>query len=299
MPSWSPFILAILIRHTIHSKQDERRLALRSVRWRASIGVLLLGVMIIAAPSGTQAEWYAGGYGGLSTSSSLSSVTMPQLGQRLAEQEFPQALAPIDSAGRGTLAQTFKTSDVSLKSSAIYGGKVGYFFTDEKLPWLGIELEAFSTTPKIKSQTLNTIHDITYQPNTPATGAQCGPPVPQPNCPGFALNKSTLSLQESSLRVTTVALNLIARYPGRVFQPYAGIGAAGLYFTSSSGSIQGHQWSPGFNALAGVKVLVTDEWGFFLEGKYILSSVSNLDPTFGLSGQYNVFNGVAGIAYHF
>ena len=272
---------------------------MRSVPWHALIGGLLLSVMITAPPSDAQAEWYAAGYGGLSGSSSLTDVTMPQLGQRLAEQQFPQANAPLDSQGRGTLIQTFKTSDVSLKSSAIFGGKVGYFFTEEKFPWLGIELEAFTANPKIKSQTLDTVHDVTYQPNTPASAAQCAPPVPQPNCPGFALNKSTLSLEESSLRVTTVAFNLIARYPGSVFQPYAGVGAAALYFTSSSGSIQGHQVSPGFNALTGVKVFVTEGWGLFLEGKYVLSSVSNFDPTFGLSGVYSAFNILGGIAYHF
>jgi hypothetical protein len=52
------------------------------------------------------------------------------------------------------------------------------------------------------------------------------------------------------------------------------------------------------NTLAGVKVLVTDEWGLFLEGKYNLASVSNFDQTFGLSGAYSVFHAVAGVAYH-
>jgi hypothetical protein len=57
-------------------------------------------------------------------------------------------------------------------------------------------------------------------------------------------------------------------------------------------------WVPGLKALAGVKVLVTDEWGLFLEGKYNLASVSNFDQTFGLSGAYSVFHAVAGVAYH-
>ena len=126
-------------------QQDERRLALRSVQWRAMIRVLLLGVAITGIHSIAQAEWYAGGYGGLSTSGSITDATMPLLGQRIAEQQFPQANNPRDVISRGTLTQTFKTSDVSLKNSAIFGGKVGYFFTEEKLPWLGVELEAFWT----------------------------------------------------------------------------------------------------------------------------------------------------------
>jgi opacity protein-like surface antigen len=113
------------------------------------------------------------------------------------------------------------------------------------------------------------------------------------------LNRSSLTLQESSLRVTTVAFNLIARYPGQFFQPYAGIGAGAFYFSSSNGSIQGRQFRPGLNLLAGAKVLVTDEWGLFAEGKYNLANVSDFDPTFGLSGMYSIFHLVAGVSYHF
>ncbi len=272
---------------------------MKSLRWRAIVGGSLLTIAIAGAHSGAQAEWYAGAYGGLSVSGSLQEVTMPLLGERLADQQFPQAKDPLDINGRGTLTDTFKTSDVSLKNSAIFGGKVGYFFTQENFSWFGVELEAFSTNPKIKSQNLDTVHDITYQPNTPASAAQCNPPaIPLPNCPGFVQNKSTLALQESSLRVTTVAFNLLARYPGRFFQPYAGIGVGAFYFTSS-GQIDGHQFVPGLNTQAGLKVLATEEWGFFAEGKYNLANVNNLDPTFGLSGMYSIFHLVAGVAYHF
>lgn len=248
------------------------------------------------------AEWYAGGYGGLSTSGSIKDVTMPLLGQQLAEQQFPQANDPLNSGGRGTLTQSFKTSDVSLKNSAIFGGKVGYFFTEEKLPWLGVELEAFITNPKIKAQTLSTEHDITYQPNTPAPAASCPPQNiinPLPNCPAFVRNNSTLSLEESSLRVTTVAFNVIARYPGTVFQPYVGVGGGAFYFSSSNGSIQGRQVYPGLNALAGARLLVTEEWGIFAEGKYNMANVTNFDPAFGLSGMYSIFHLVAGVSFHF
>ena len=245
------------------------------------------------------AEWYAGGYGGLSTSGSLKDVTMSQLGQRLAEQQFPQDNEVLNASGRGTLTQTFKTSDVSLKNAAIFGGKIAYFFTDEKLPWLGVELEAFTTNPAIKAQRLDTTHDITYQPNTPASAAQCQPPNPLPNCPAFALNRSTLDLQESSLRVTTVAVNVIARYPGTVFQPYVGVGGGAFYFSSSNGSIQSRQVYPGLNLLGGARVLITEEWGIFTEGKYNLANVTNFDPAFGLSGMYSIFHLVAGVSFHF
>ncbi|NJN37073.1 MAG: porin family protein, partial [Nitrospiraceae bacterium] len=112
-------------------------------------------------------------------------------GQRLAQQQFPQANDPQDALGRGTLTQTFKSSDLSLKQSPIFGIKGGYFFNDEKLPWLGVELEAFTSTPTIKSQTLSTVQDVTYQPNTPASAQNCVPPVPFPNCPAYVVNQST------------------------------------------------------------------------------------------------------------
>lgn len=264
---------------------------------RLTLLVTLMAGWLPAEPA--RGEWYVGGYGGLSVSGSLKDVTLPVFGQRLAEQRFPQANDPLDANGRGTLTQTFKTSALSLKHSPMFGGKVGYFFSDEKLPWLGIELEAFTTTPHVKSQTVGTEHDMTYQPNTPASAAQCLPPVPLPNCPGFVLNRSQLKVQESSLRVTTVAFNLVARYPGTFLQPYIGVGGGALYFSSSNGSFQGRQFYPGLNLMAGSRVLVTEEWGVFAEAKYNLANVTNFDPVFGLSGMYSIFHFVGGVTYHF
>jgi opacity protein-like surface antigen len=237
----------------------------------------------------------------MSTSGFIKDVTMPLFGQRLAEQQFPQANEPLDANGRGTLTQSFKTTDLSLKNSLMYGGKIGYFFTDERLPWLGVELEAFTSNPTIKTQSVATEHDITFQPNTPDTASNCSLPIP-PNpqlCPAFSRTKSSLSVQQSDVRVVTVAFNVIARYRGEMFQPYVGVGAGAFYFHSSSGTIQGRQWAPGLNALAGLKFLVTDEWGLFAEGKYNMANISNFDPTFGLSGMYSIFHFVGGIAYHF
>src|SRR5574341_1208156 len=100
------------------------------------------------------------------------------------------------------------------------------------------------------------------------------------------------------MRLLTVAFNVVARYPGKVFQPYVGVGAGAFYF-SSSGQISGRQVVPGLNAQAGLKMLVTEEWGFFIEGKYNYATISTLDSTFGLSGVYSAYSGVGGIAYHF
>ena len=40
---------------------------------------------------------------------------------------------------------TFDENDQSLKSSVMYGAKLGYYF--ESLKWLGVETEIFKTTP--------------------------------------------------------------------------------------------------------------------------------------------------------
>ena len=132
--------------------------------------LLMLGLFL---PEVSLAEWYVAGYGGWSAPGSLKNVTMNELGQQIAFQEFPGAnsIPPL-----GTLTQSLQTSDISLKQSPMYGGKAGYFFTDEGFQWLGVEVEAFTSQPTIKSQTVTTTQNFTYIPNNP----QPGPPPVRP-----------------------------------------------------------------------------------------------------------------------
>lgn len=239
------------------------------------------------SPYQSEAEWYVGGYGGYSMPGKLSDVEMPVLGERQAQAQFPQ-FVPNNIVG-DTLSSSLSGSNISLKNSAIFGGKAGYFFKDEGFSWLGVELESFTSQPTIKQQTMTTTLDATYVPGSPSTLN-----------PATSIRQSgTLQLQESSMRLITVVFNVVARYPGTTFQPYAGIGGGGFYF-SSSGQIDGRQVVPGLNAQLGLKVLATEEWGFFLEGKYNYATITNLDPSGnGLSGVYSAFNAIAGVAYHF
>jgi hypothetical protein len=259
-------------------------------RYAALCGVLML------LPMSAAAEWYVGGYGGYSWPQSLKDVTMNNFGLQsaIARNNFTQTDVTLGN----TLTQNFQSSDVSLKSSALFGGKAGYFFQAEGLSWLGVEVEAFTTKPTIKQQTVDTTQGITFTlgPNqTPVF--PCGPPNGK-TCSYQETLRSTLNLSESSLRLITVAFNVVARYPGKVVQPYVGVGVGAFYF-SSSGQIDGRQVVPGFLAQAGIKLLVTEEWGLFVEGKYNLATINNLDQGFGLSGQYSAFNAVGGLAYHF
>jgi hypothetical protein len=51
------------------------------------------------------------------------------------------------------LASGVRLGDINLNSSRAYGGKLGYFLAD-RLNWLGLEIEAFHTSPHIEQSTL-------------------------------------------------------------------------------------------------------------------------------------------------
>ncbi len=255
-----------------------------------TLGLAVLAALAVPA----RGEWYAAGYGGYSADGAFRDVSMNNLGERLAFQRYNFSQTNVLLGD--TLTQSFVTSDLKLKSSPLFGGKAGYFFNDSGFPWLGVEIEAYTTKPSIKSQTVTTTQDITFIKNGPDV-PPCFPP-PAQNCSRHEVLNSTLAVGEVSLRVTTVAFNVIARYPGDVFQPYVGVGVGAFYF-SGSGQIDGRQVVPGFNGLAGVKILATEEWGLFVEGKYNRATLTNFDPNLGLSGEYSIFHFVGGIAYHF
>jgi hypothetical protein len=265
--------------------------SLLSVRLHAVILIpILLGFFCLSSVVPGYAEWYVGGYGGLSTGAKLTDVTMPVYGDRLAMDEFPTTKIPTTG---DTVTQNFKTSNISLENSLIFGAKVTYFLDDPSWKWLGFELEAFSTKPDIKQQTLQTDQDITF---TPGSLANCQ--AFTTDCPETRNLKGQLSVTEASLRVSTIAANVVARYPGTLLQPYAGIGVGAFYF-NGSGQFDGRQVYPGLNALLGLRLLLTEDWGVFVESKYNLANVSNFDPNFGLSGTYSIFHFVTGLAYHF
>lgn len=253
---------------------------------------LIVAVSLVDARPGF-AEWYVAGYGGLTTGGKLRDVTMPDYGLRLAQNQFPSVLNPLTG---DSLTQNFKASDLSLSNSMLFGAKAGYFFSEQGLSWLGVELDAFTSTPDIKRGTVSTAHDITFVPGDTMECFNLGT-----RCPQTVNNKGSLIVEETSLRVTVVSANVIVRYPGDFLQPYAGVGAGAFYFQSSSGGTfgSGRQIVPGLNVLTGLKLLVSDEWGLFVEGRYNLANISSFDPVFGLSGTYSIFHVVGGIAYHF
>lgn len=160
-------------------------------------------------------------------------------------------------------------SDLALKDSVAYGGKIGYFFPG--VNWLGVETELYNTTPHVKQQS--------------ATVSGFGPPA-SGTLPGF------------NLRVLTWGINAVVRYPGKMFQPYAGVGL-GVFFANASFQGQSDsETAPGLNALAGLRMFATDNLALFAEYKYNRATF-NLPNAIGFEADYsaNIFMG--GVSYHF
>ena len=192
-----------------------------------------------------------------------------------------------DVEGTGALSG-IKLGDIDLKDSGVYGAKVGYFMP-RRLNWLGVEMEAFNTTPHLKETAFT-------------TGAH--------------------------LRVTTLAFNAIARAKmmcerhddhdrtGRPttdrdhrahdfcrLQPYAGVGL-GVFFARASdatGSASDNA-VPGLNVLAGVRYFMTERVALFGEYKYNRATFDfdTVGATAaGIKGDYSASHIVGGLSLHF
>jgi len=162
-------------------------------------------------------------------------------------------------------------SDISLKNSLMYGARIGYFLPDQ---WLGFEVEGFSTTPHLKQQTVS------------ADGL-------------------LVTFTGTHVRVTTVALNVVARAKLRPLQPYVGAGP-GVFFARLSEVFPGGSRTDtalGLNAFVGARYFFNEQVALFAEYKYNRASfsfaVAGVPPGTSVDGTYsaNIFNG--GIVYHF
>jgi opacity protein-like surface antigen len=156
-------------------------------------------------------------------------------------------------------------SDLKLDNSIVYGAKVGYYLPS--VNWLGIETEMFNTTPDVKQQPITVL----------------GVTVP---APGFNLN------------VFTWAINAIVRYPGKQFQPYAGVGLGVFFAEAKFQGTSDKDVAPGLNALAGVRYFATDHIALFAEYKYNRAAFE-LPDAIGIKADYSANHFVGGVSYHF
>lgn len=185
---------------------------------------------------------------------------------------FPFDLRNVEGTGTNQ-GVTFK--ELSLANSAVYGGKVGYFFQDKGWEWVGAELEMFASTPHVKQQ--------------------------QIVAPGGGATATTLG-NGAHVRVFTTALNVIARYRWDHIQPYFGVGLAFVHARVSDESISISDASPGLNLLAGVKGFLGEHLAVFAEGKYTYTSFQFNDAGIigaGVKGIYAAPAVVVGVAWHF
>ena len=196
------------------------------------------GAVTFAGLPNADAEWYVAG----------------QLGPTFADR-----LSGVEGTNQ---LSTLRAPDFDLANSIAYGAKLGYF---RDHGWVGIEGEAFHTTPHVKN-----LDDVAGIP----------------------------------LRVTTLALNFIVRYPGLSVQPYAGIGL-GLFIAhlgDSPTTRSDSDVATGINVLAGVRFFLTPYVSMFTEYK-LNNTVFHFDDTFGAVGGfaagYTAQHLMIGIGYHF
>jgi opacity protein-like surface antigen len=254
---------------------------LRDVKARLPIVILLL----VLCPVTTRAETYVAGEFG---------VTLPSIGKGLTNQELTSTSVST-SAGTATFPSGTEVSDQSLKSSFLFGGKVGHFFSRYK--WLGIEAEVFHTTPHIKQQqiTLTSPTSVTF---TPSGG---GPPVSAGN--QFSTDGQ---FPGAHFRVITLApLNFVFRYPGNRLQPYVAVGP-GIFFGRISTAVPSGPDSQssttiGLNTQAGLRYFMTRHVSMFGEWKYNYArfNFKENDNFFGVKSTYSMNHFAFGLAYHF
>jgi opacity protein-like surface antigen len=196
---------------------------------------------------------------------------------------IPNGLSSVKGTGP-TSGQT--TSDLDQINSPLLGFKIGYFFPS--LPWLGVEGDFYYTTPHVKQQLVD------KTATNPLTGT-----------------KQTFSVLTPGFHMTymNATANVIARYPGKRFQPYAG-GGIGMAYGRISGVQTTAAGNPNpviesqsdvsvvFNALVGTRYFLTKHVALFGEYKYTTTSF-DWGGNVLIKADYTAHNLVGGVSFHF
>jgi opacity protein-like surface antigen len=182
---------------------------------------------------------------------------------------------------------TATAHDLERDTTAVVGGRAGYWL--DPFPYVGLEIDVFHTRPNAPAQSVS----VTVEDN-PAESARLG---------------------KLDFGITTLGLNILGRWPGHRFEPYAGAGPA-LFFTrlkdtgSSGASIVApsgqHDTSTtvGVQAVAGLRFFATRNIALFSEYKF-----SHHKPQFELNDEllgptsvttpFNTHYLNFGVTYHF
>ena len=179
----------------------------------------------------------------------------------------------------------------NLADAGVYGGKLGHFFGD-RMDWLGVEMEAFNTTPHLEQQ---------------------GP------LPGRHFRVTTLAFNlvgrlkfgcETKTERTEARTEGQTRYETRYerefcrLQPYAGVGL-GVFFanlSNNNGNSLSDNAVPGLNVLGGLRFYFTERIALFGEYKYNWAALNLTNDTVGgggVKGDYQINQVVGGLSFHF
>lgn len=243
----------------------------------------LLALIVLFTPQAYAESYVAGQLG----------ATFP--GDGLSNGDLTSTSLPIPAGTFNFPSAT--VSDQSLKTSFMFGGKIGHYFSRAR--WFGLEAEVFYSTPDIKQQ------DITIRSDTPGTFTPSGggPIIPIP--PGQQLTAT--GVPGVDFHVLTIApLNLMFRYPGNRLQPYIGIGP-GIFIATikdpavTQGDNSQSSTKLGLNALIGVRYFLTRHVSAFAEGKYnyVRFNFEENPNFFGFNATYSPINVAIGVSYHF
>ncbi len=189
-----------------------------------------------------------------------------------------------------TLTPPGSMSGRDLASSPVLGGKIGYYFP--QVPWLGLELEGYYTTPHIEQQSTR----FSFIPGSILNGVG---PIP---------GGDTISgLSGDLFRVITVApFNLMLRYHKTRFQPYVGIGP-GIFMARVKTIVSGFEGTQsstrvGLNVKLGGEYFFTRHISGFGEVRYNYTTFNfdaNDAGAFGFTAIYNPVIFSFGVNYHF
>ena len=185
----------------------------------------------------------------------------------------------VDPANVGLPSGT-TISNVDLNNSFMYGAKLGHYFNST--PWLGVEIESFTTTPHRPAQRLTL--------NAPGVGTI------QQDEPG------------ATNRIVFVSPNLVMRYQAGSFEPYVGIGPGVFFLHQKQLTASGTDYSQsstrfGLNTQVGLRYRMTEHVSLFGEWKYSYARINLSGQAdvnhFGINAGINLHHFIFGVGYHF
>jgi opacity protein-like surface antigen len=176
---------------------------------------------------------------------------------------FSGSLTEVEGEDEAS-GQTATASDLKYDGNLLGGVKLGTWLNH----YLGMQLEGWYSKLKSPNQDF-TVHG----PFGPVTGQVDG----------------------GGTDSYTGAFNIMLRLPAGVIEPYVGVGAAVLHLTDSDFD----DVTPGFNALAGLQVHLTEHVLAFGEFKYSRFRLKGTEDGVTVSATYQPMAVVGGLSFEF